>query len=319
MGSLKIIALLLCTFLPSGLRIAVWRMLGMRVGNGCRVSVGSIVVADRIKLDHGAVIEPLTFIYRPKVFEMGERARIAAFVRVVGYGEVVIGPQSFVAMACMIDCTTEFRMGHRVGLGPRGTFYTHGSWQLIYNMGQKHRNGPIVIGDDTYLGMCAIVYPNVTIGERTVVSPGQAIHRDVAPGTWIAPLEETHRSGPLERLQVDAEKRQAQIETDLRALAAKHATRELDDSQSNRWELQMAGGKIILLRGESEDAVLNQLSRQKTVVWRLAGGSDTPSVPTFRFGELRVLGGWTPYAERIAALLCEEAGVHFVFDSREES
>ena len=122
MGRLKIIALLLCTFLPSGLRIAVWRMLGMRVGNGCRVSVGSIVVADRIKLDHGAVIEPLTFIYRPKVFEMGERARIAAFVRVVGYGEVVIGPQSFVAMACMIDCTTEFRMGHRVALGPRGKF-----------------------------------------------------------------------------------------------------------------------------------------------------------------------------------------------------
>jgi acetyltransferase-like isoleucine patch superfamily enzyme len=318
MSTFKAAALLICTFFPSRLRIAVWRLLGMEVGVGCRISAGSIVVADHIKLDHGATIEPLTFIFRPKSFEMGERARIAAFVRITGYGEAVIGPQSFVAMGCMIDCTMAFRTGSRVGLGPRGTFYTHGSWQLIYNLGNKYRNGPIVIGSDTYLGMCAIVYPNVTIGDRTVVSPGLAIHRDVAPGTWVAPLEEAHRAGPLERLQVDASKRQAQIEADLKHLAEKYPDGRLDDSQSDRWVLDLAGGKIILLRGES-DAGLDDLPRKQTVVWRLMGGSDTPPVPTFRFGELRVLGGWTPFAERIATLLCEEIGAHFVFESREDA
>jgi len=282
----------------------VWRLLGMEVGVGCRVSFGSIVVADKIKIDHGAVIEPLTFIFRPESFEMGERARIAGFVRIVGYGQVVIGPQSFVALGCLIDCTMGFRTGARAGLAPRCTFYTHGSWQLIYNQGQRYRNGPIVVGSDIYIGMCAIVYPNVTIGDRSVISPGQVIRTDVSPDSWVAPLQETHREGPLERLQVDLSKRQEQIEADLKHLAAKYPGSVLDDSQPDR-----------LLRGDAEVAI-DQLARDRTVVWCLAGGGDSPAIPTFRFGELRVLGGWTPFAESIATLLCEEAGAHFVFESR---
>ena len=73
-----------------------------------------------------------------------------------------------------------------------------------------------------------------------------------------------------------------------------------------------------MLRGDSE-ADLDDLPREQTVIWRLAGGSDAPGVPTFRFGELRVLGGWTPYAERIATLLCEEIGAHFVFETRHDA
>ena len=315
MSSLKFFVLLACTALPSRLRVAVWRLLGMEVGVGCRVSIGSIVVAERINLDHGAVIKPLTVIFRPMSFEMGERARIASFVRIIGYGKVAIGAQSLVALGCMIDCTSDFRTGARAGLGPRGTYYTHGSWQLIYNLGQKYRNGPIVIGSDTYLGMCAIVYPNVTIGDRCVISPGLAIRKDVAPGSWVAPLEEAHRTGPLERLQIDPAKRQAQLEADLKHLAAKHPASVLDDSQSNRWVLNLRNGRIVLLRGEPEEALEN-LPRNQTVVWRLAGGSDHPAVPTFRFGELRVLGGWTPFAERVAKTVCEEIGVHFIFESR---
>jgi hypothetical protein len=70
-----------------------------------------------------------------------------------------------------------------------------------------------------------------------------------------------------------------------------------------------------LLLGQS-DLELGSLPREQTVIWRLVGGSDSPAVPTFRFGELQVFGGWTPYAERIATILCEEIGAHFVFESR---
>jgi hypothetical protein len=163
--------------------------------------------------------------------------------------------------------------------------------------------------------MCAIVYPNVTIGDRSVISPGQVIRTDVSPGTWVAPLQETHREGPLERLQVDPSKRQEQIEADLKHLAAKHPGSVLDDSQPDRWVLDLPNGRIVLLRGDAEVAI-DQLARDRTVVWCLAGGGDSPAIPTFRFGELRVLGGWTPFAESIATLLCEEAGAHFVFESR---
>src|SRR5580658_2875893 len=132
--------LLAGTFLPSFLRLATWRIMGFKVGKGCHVSMLSIIVADSIELGPGAVIEALTLIYRPNLLYIGERGRIAGFVRIIGHeGTVHLKPQSFIGLGCLIDCTACFELGDRSQLGPRSTAYSHGGSQLLFNMRYPHR------------------------------------------------------------------------------------------------------------------------------------------------------------------------------------
>src|SRR5262245_1704285 len=103
--SLRRLALLLCTVLPSPLRLFVWRCFGFSVGRGAHVSMLSVVIADEIELGPGACIESLTLIYRPTSLVIGERSRIASFVRIIGFGNVRIARQAFVGLGCLIDCS----------------------------------------------------------------------------------------------------------------------------------------------------------------------------------------------------------------------
>lgn len=312
--------LLLCTFLPSSLRLAIWRLMGFSVGRGCRVSPMSVVVADQMTLGPGAVIEPLTFIYRPRSFVMGERSRIASFVRIIGLGVVDVEPQAFIALGCLIDCTTEFHLGARSAIGPRGTYYTHGATGLIFNQRFPHRNGPIHIGRDCWLGMGCIVYPRITIGDRSLVLPGMVVSTDVAENQAILPPAEPYRVMPADiiRVMVTDKVRQAKMEEIFRE--CRHVSRRttLDESRDDLWTMTLPGrGKILLLRNR-EARCPEDSPREATVAWQLFGEEDEPRVPTFQFDTLRIRGGWTPFAESIAAFLCESAGIHFVFDGRQD-
>ena len=83
---MKNLLLLICTFFPSYLRLAVWKTLGFQVGKKCHVSILSIVVADHIEIGYGSSIDSLTFIYKPSTLLIGDRARIGNFVRIIGGG-----------------------------------------------------------------------------------------------------------------------------------------------------------------------------------------------------------------------------------------
>jgi acetyltransferase-like isoleucine patch superfamily enzyme len=311
--------LLLCTFLPSRLRLAVWRWLGMRVGPGCRVSPGSVVIADQIVLGPGAVIEPLSFVFRPAYFEMGERCRIAGFVRVLGYGRAILGPQSFVGLGSLIDCTTEVRIGDRTQIGPRSMLYSHGYSALLYKCGYSRRDGPLVIGRDCWLGMATVVYPRLEIGDRTVVSPGLVVSQSVAADKWLFPPVEPYRTGPVRIVQFGLAKgvREKELDAELLRLAGARPGSRVDRSRHDRWILELSRDeRVILLRGPSSEPLAGY-AQERSVVWCLECADPEPVLPTFCFAEWRVTGGWTPFAEEIAAYLCESGSAHFAFDSRQ--
>jgi acetyltransferase-like isoleucine patch superfamily enzyme len=321
MNRMKLGLLLLCTFVPSWVRLAVWRMLGFKVGRGCRVSIFCVVVADSIELGRGAVIEPLTLIYKPSAFAMGERARIASFVRMIGHhGNLTLGPQSFVAMGCLIDVTGDFYLGDRSAIGPRSTLYSHGATGLIYNVRYPHRIGPIRIGADCWLGMGCIVQPQVTIGDRAIVMPGLVIRSDVPSNTAIIPNQAEHRSVPTGRLLVGVtdQVRQRKIEELLEGYVLRSSSSWLDTSNPDVWRLSSSDGTTIHLRRNGSPPVdSSKLPPSSSVIWTLFEDGVVTGVPSFCFDRLTVFGPSTPFAERIADSLCREEGVHFVFNDAE--
>lgn len=281
----------------------------------------SVVVADQITLGPGSVIEPLTFIYCPRSLVMGERSRIAGFVRIIGYGVVDIEPQAFIALGCLIDCTTEFHLGARSAIGPRGTYYTHGATTLIFNERFPHRNGPIRIGQDCWLGMGCIVYPRITIGDHSIVLPGMVVNSDVGENQAVLPPAQPYRvmAADVIRVMVPDKAKEGTIEECFRKCSQFFRCSSIDDARDDMWVLTLPGrGKVVLLRN-SESRCPEGYPREKTVVWRLSSPENEPSVPTFQFDLLSIRGGWTPFAESIAACLCERAGYHFVFGPEQNS
>lgn len=61
--------------------------------------------------------------------------------------------------------------------------------------GQPHSRGDIVIGDDVWIGVGAMVLSGVTIGSGAAIGAGAVVSRDVAPYTLVAgnPAREVRR------------------------------------------------------------------------------------------------------------------------------
>ena len=316
---LKYLLLLLGTFLPSILRLTIWKWLGFRVGLGAHVAPLSVVVADTIEIGPGAVIGPLTLIYRPAKIVMGERSRIASFVRVVGFGEFHLAQQTFVALACLIDVTERFVLGPRSQIGPRGTFYTHGASGLIFNRSYPFRNGDIVIGSDTWLAMSCTVYPEVRIGSRCVIMPCLTISRDIEDDSMLLPPAEPWRRVPARYIQG------LPNATDDRKLEMLRGFVErLVESHGG----QVEKGPDVWIYGRNKNRLLLRVNQAKEMdpqmlqkcgaCWSL-DWTGAAQIPIFCFRTLQVLGPHTVFAEELAAFLCEHCGTHFVFADSDDA
>ncbi len=85
-----------------------------------------------------------------------------------------------------LDQAGSVTIGDRVAFAPRVTLVT-----CSYPNNSRHRDivperfGPIVIGDDAWLGAGCIVLPGVTIGEGAVVGAGAVVTRDVPAMTVV--------------------------------------------------------------------------------------------------------------------------------------
>ncbi|MBM4310894.1 MAG: hypothetical protein FJ119_08110 [Deltaproteobacteria bacterium] len=319
MNVIKLSTLLLCTFMPSPIRLAIWRLLGFKVGRGCHVAMFSIVVADTIELGHGSVIETLTLVYRPSLFCMGERSRIAGFVRIIGYGgRVELRQQSFIALGCLLDISAHIELGDRSQIGPRCILYSHGGTGLIYNMRYPHRIGKITIGSDCWLGMNCVVHPGIVIGNRVITLPGMVVRCNVPDDTaMIAPVAE-HRLIPTSRLLIGVtdEVRRSKIESIFFHLAGVSRGVVSDQIDPHIWRLYFPGGKTLYLpRTDAARLDASKLSSMDDAVWTLFESGVIKGVTTFCFEKLTVYGPWTPFAERLASFLLREGGAHFVFQS----
>ena len=77
--------------------------------------------------------------------------------------------------------------GHRIILGDNVRIAPgvrlHAAGHDIADLSYTDVGGPIVIGNDVWIGAGAIILPNVTVGDRSVIGAGAVVSRDIPPNS----------------------------------------------------------------------------------------------------------------------------------------
>lgn len=132
---------------------------------------------------------------RKKIFKRWARNAFFPACRVVllRWCGVEIGQQVYIADDFMIveelGGDDRVSLGDRVSIGPRVTLVTssHPNHSRIRGVAPLAR-GPITIERDAWIGVGAVILPNVTIGWGAIVGANSVVTADVPPLTIVAGL-----------------------------------------------------------------------------------------------------------------------------------
>lgn len=79
-------------------------------------------------------------------------------------------------------------LGNHVTITSRVQFVTHDGGVWVFR--EEHPDidvfGPIVVGNNVFIGIGALIMPNVTIGDNVVIAAGAVVTRDIPANTVVA-------------------------------------------------------------------------------------------------------------------------------------
>ncbi len=80
------------------------------------------------------------------------------------------------------------RIGDHCTIAPQVALVTHdgSTWLFTENYPSLQRFGPIHIRDNCFIGLRAVIMPNVTIGPNSIVASGAVVTHDVPSGVIVA-------------------------------------------------------------------------------------------------------------------------------------
>lgn len=113
---------------------------------------------------------------------LGHGAMIDEFVRFDRPHGIKLGNHVFIGRGCFIHGGGNVTIGHDVLIGPGVRI-----WSADHRFSdptrrireQGHEFGEVVIGDDVWIGVDAIVLKNVSIGNGAVIAAGTVVTKDV--------------------------------------------------------------------------------------------------------------------------------------------
>ena len=95
--------------------------------------------------------------------------------------KVYIGPDLIVANL-ISENTCKLVISDRVAIGPRVTLIlsSDANWSKLMDKIEPIR-GTIIMEDDCWIGACAVIMPNITIGKGSIVGAGAVVTKNVPP------------------------------------------------------------------------------------------------------------------------------------------
>ena len=87
------------------------------------------------------------------------------------------------SMGCHIDGRNGIHIGYNVWIGPRVSIISMN--HDIDNYSSYVESGPIVIGDNCWLGANSVILPKVELGEHTVVAAGAVVTKSFNEGDQV--------------------------------------------------------------------------------------------------------------------------------------
>lgn len=183
---LKKLSLAGFSYLPSELKLLVYRIMGAEIGKNVELGLGSFIIPfdgdfKKIHIGNDVVIDDGVQILSRHLF-LGERAQIKNNTRIWGQSDFTAGKFAYIDQECHFDLRRNITLGNEVGIGGGGWFYTHMALHSVLE-GAPSKFGEITIGDRTYMGGNVFVLPGITIGHDATIGARAVVTKDVVPDT----------------------------------------------------------------------------------------------------------------------------------------
>lgn len=148
-------------------------------------SARGAALGGKTRIGHGCSIE------RPWRLSAGGRVQLEhqVFIKITSeVAHVRLGDKVFIGYGTELDISDSLTLGNHVLVAP-GCFITdhhhrHGAHDRISAQGCT--SAPVVIEDDVWLGVKAVVLPGIRIGKGAVVGAGAVVTHDVDAMTVVA-------------------------------------------------------------------------------------------------------------------------------------
>jgi len=145
---------------------------------------GQFELTQFARLGQGVVFEPGVLVFHPENIEIGDNVYVGHNAILKGYyqNKMVIGSGTWIGQQCFFHSAGGLTIGCNVGIGPGvkiiTSFHAEEGIQIPI-LHSRIEFAQVVIGDDSDIGVGAILLPGVTIGRGAQIGAGAVVTRSV--------------------------------------------------------------------------------------------------------------------------------------------
>jgi acetyltransferase-like isoleucine patch superfamily enzyme len=154
---------------------------GAQFGRGAKIGWFSSIIGAGVMIGDYSSIKPLTVIRCDGQVEIGNYTEVSSFSIVYGCANFTVGDRCYLGPKAWINVTEDVEMGNDVGIGPRTTIFTHGSF-FPYTEGYPVRFGEVAIGDNVWIASGVFLHPGIEIGDNVFINSRSVITKDIDSG-----------------------------------------------------------------------------------------------------------------------------------------
>lgn len=188
---LKKVAIAGFSYLPSELKIFIYRCMGAKIGKNVDIGLGAFIIPlendfKKINIENNVIIEDGVRILSRNLF-LGDGTQIKNNTKVSGQSDFTTGKHVYIDQECHFDLRRNITLGNDVVISGGCWFYTHMVFHSILD-GAPFSFGPITVEERTYLGANVFVLPDITIGHDVIIGARSVVTKKIDPGTVFVGL-----------------------------------------------------------------------------------------------------------------------------------
>lgn len=176
-----------------------------RVGDGVQIGKGVVVRhPDKIFIGEQTAVDDQCVLDARGVekgdFRIGAEVLIArgtALTSKTDHGAIMIGDHSTIGKNCILSSSGGIQIGKWVGIAGDcyigGGRYRTDRTDVPMMKQELYTEGPVVIGDDCWIGAGARVLDGVEIGRGSIIGAGAVVREDVPEYTMVTPNQQSVR------------------------------------------------------------------------------------------------------------------------------
>jgi acetyltransferase-like isoleucine patch superfamily enzyme len=145
---------------------------------------GKILRSSFKKIGENVVFEEGALVFHPENISIGNNVYVGHYAILKGYhqNEMTIADDVWIGQQCFLHSAGGITIGPRVGIGPSVriiTSYHQDEGRSKSLLDSKIVFAPVVIGEDSDIGVNAVILPGVTIGKGVQVGAGSVVSTNI--------------------------------------------------------------------------------------------------------------------------------------------